>query len=73
MWSGLIGSTSGCLFIILLLVFNLMIGAWSVDYILSWFDADIPRLGDMVIGLFTAEFTVPIAIAGWILKSFGVF
>ena len=63
--------SSGCW--ILVFVFNAMIGGWSVWEILSWFGKSIPFGWDMVIGLFTAEISVPVAIIGAILKHFGVF
>lgn len=66
-------ATLGCLPVILVLLFNLSIGGWSVSYILNWFGKDIPMLADVVIGLFVAEISVPIAVVGWILKLCGVF
>jgi hypothetical protein len=59
--------------VLAILVINFIIGGMSVDYILSWFGKNIPFLGDMTIGLFVGEFSIPIAFVGWILKSFGVF
>lgn len=56
-----------------ILLFNLIVGAWSVIEILSWFGKSIPLLGNVVIGLFVAEISVPVAIVGWILKVCGVF
>lgn len=63
----------GCFPIILLLLFNVLVGAWSVSEILSWFGKSISFFADMLIGLFVAEFSVPVAIVGYILKVFGVF
>ena len=64
---------TGCLTVIIILLINLSIGAWSVIEILSWFGKSIPLWGNALIGLFTAEFSVPIAIVGWILRILGVF
>ena len=53
--------------------FNIWVGSMSVEYILSWFGKTIPWAMAAVIGLFTAEITVPIAIVGHILKMCHVF
>lgn len=66
-------TNSGCLSIILIVLFNVLAGAWSVNEILSWFGRSVPFIADMLIGLFVAEFSVPVAIVGYILKTFGVF
>lgn len=66
-------SNIGCLGILLVLAINLSIGAWSVIEILSWFGKSIPLLGNIIIGLFVAEISIPVAIVGTILKAFGVF
>jgi hypothetical protein len=66
-------SSMGCLPIIIILVINITIGAWSVGEILSWFGKDIPLIGDGLIGLVVGEVSIPIAIAGWLLKLFGIF
>lgn len=63
----------GCLGMIASAIFQLGIGGLSVDYILSWFAKDIPFIGDMIIGLFLAEISIPVAIVGWVCKFFGVF
>ncbi len=60
----------GCGFLIAIMVLNLTVGAWSVDKILSWIGKDIPMIGDMVIGLFVAEISIPVAVVGSILKYF---
>lgn len=64
---------SGCLIVIMLLLVNLSIGAWSVIEILSWFGKSIPLLGNVVIGLFAGQVSIPVAIVGWILRLFGIF
>lgn len=63
----------GVVALIAIIILNLAVGGWSVDVILSWFGKDIPFLADSLIGLFTAEFSVPIAIVGKILLMFGIF
>lgn len=60
----------GMLFIIIL---NITVGAWSVIEILSWFGKSIPLWVNALIGLFVGEFSIPVAIIGWILKICGVF
>lgn len=62
----------GCGCAILVLIFNLTIGAWSVNYITNYFGKDIPLIGDILIGLFVAEISVPVAVVLAILKFFGV-
>ena len=64
---------AGCGVVLFILLLNVTIGAWSVDYILNWFSRDIPWIGDAVIGLFVGELSIPVAIIGWILQLFGVF
>lgn len=64
------GASCGCA--IAILIFNLILGGWSVDYLLSVFAHTIPFGWEMVIGIFTGQFTVPIAIIVAILKHFGV-
>lgn len=63
----------GCLGIIVVVIINLTVGAWSVGEILSWFGKDIPTIADVIIGLFVAEVSIPVAIVGCILRAFGVF
>lgn len=66
-------SGCGCTSMLVVFIFNIIVGGVSVDYILSWFSKDIPTIADIVIGLFVAEISVPVAIVGWILKLCGVF
>jgi hypothetical protein len=69
-----VGSGSiGCVIYIIVIVLNVILGAWSVGEILSWFGKDIPLLADAAIGLFTGEISIPVAIVGAILKACGVF
>lgn len=63
----------GCMIYILILLFNLLFGGWSVNLILGWFGKNIPFIWDVVIGMFVAELSVPVAIVGGILKMCGVF
>jgi hypothetical protein len=55
------------------IVLNTVLGGWSIDCILNWLGKDIPFFFDMIIGLFIAELSVPVAIIGQILRAFGVF
>lgn len=66
-------NTVGCGLWFAVVIFNLTIGAWSVDKILSWFGKDISTIWDILIGLFVAQMSVPVAIIGSLLKWFGVF
>jgi len=65
-------AVGGCGCWIAVFVFNLLFGGWSVNFLLSLLDKNIPFFWDIVIGLFTAEVTVPIAVVTWILRHFGV-
>jgi len=63
----------GFISLIMIMLINLTIGAWSVIEILSWFGKSIPMVANVVIGLFLGEFSIPLAIVGKILKVCGVF
>lgn len=59
----------GCL----ILLFNVLLGGWSVDYCLGFIlNKDVPWYIDMLIGLIAGEVTIPTAIILWILSYFGV-
>jgi hypothetical protein len=58
---------------IFILLLNISVGAWSVIEILSWFGKSIPLIANVIIGLFVGEFSIPVAIIGYILKVCGVF
>jgi hypothetical protein len=61
------GIQRGCYIVIL--AFNLFFGGWSVNYLLDIFMGKmIPFFWAMVIGLFTGQFSVPVALIVWILK-----
>jgi hypothetical protein len=66
-------SKIGCLAQIIIILLNATVGAWSVVEILSWFGKSIPLIGNVIIGLFAGEISIPVAIVGYILKVFGVF
>lgn len=58
---------------LVLMAFNVTVGAWSVNYLLQFFmDKTIPFIGAALIGLFSAQLTVPVAIIVWLLQLFGV-
>lgn len=50
------------LFGLVLVLFNIIIGAWSVSFIGCFFGLSIPFIACAAIGLFFAEITVPVAI-----------
>lgn len=52
---------------------EIALGSWSVSVILGWFGKDIPILAEILIGLLIGTITIPVSIAGIILKAFGVF
>ena len=64
---------AGCFTVIVILLINLSIGAWSISEILSWFGESIPLIASVIIGLFAGEISIPIAIIGWVLRICGVF
>lgn len=65
-------SSGGCglilMIILLLLIFNIFIGGWSIGVILGWIGIKIPFWISGAVGIVAGEFTVPIAIVGSILK-----
>lgn len=63
----------GCFLIGLVLAINVTVGAWSVIQILSWFGKSIPIWGAVLSGLFIGEFSIPVAVVGWVLRVCGVF
>ena len=63
----------GCIVMIIVLIINLTVGAWSVGEILSWVGKDIPTVFDVLIGGVAGEITIPVAIVGYVLKVCGVF
>lgn len=67
------GTKIGCGLIILVVLLNICLGGWSVNEILSWFGKSIPFWADSLIGLFTGEFSIPVAVVGKILIALGVF
>jgi hypothetical protein len=63
---------AGCTCAVMLVVFNALVGGWSVDYLLTFFlSKDIPFLADALIGLFVAQLSVPAAIIIAVLRHFG--
>ena len=61
------------IYVAIIMLINLTLGAWSIIEILSWFGKSIPLLINMIIGLFVGEVSIPIAIVGYLLKLFEVF
>lgn len=60
-------NVSGCLILLL----NLLLGGWSVDYLLQFLGKNIHWIGDVLIGLIAGQFTIPIALVIWLLQLFG--
>lgn len=68
---GVVGGQCGCMLAVLL--FNLILGGWSISYLIEAFlQKTIPFWGAVLIGLFAAEVSVPVAIVVWLLKFFHV-
>jgi len=63
----------GCGIYLFVLILNITVGTWSVIEILSWFGKSIPLIANLIIGLFVGEFSIPVAVVGYLLKVFGVF
>ena len=58
---------------LMMLIFNIFVGGWSISYLLEIFASKIiPFWGSCLIGLFTAQVSVPVAIVIWLLKYFRV-
>jgi hypothetical protein len=65
--------TLGCGCFLLIIAFNLTVGALAFQYSLSTvFGKNIPWYGDVIAGLFLGEFTIPCAIVCWIITLCGV-
>ena len=61
----------GC--ILAIVIFNVLIGGWSVSYLLAFFfSKTIPFLGAALLGLIVGEVSIPIAVVVWLLRSFGI-
>jgi hypothetical protein len=61
----------GCYLVVF--IFNLLVGGWSVNYLLEFFlGKTIPFIGATLIGMFAAEVSVPVAVVIAVLKFFGV-
>jgi hypothetical protein len=70
-FSIIFGVNCGC--IVLIGIFNLALGGWSVNYLIHFFTNDkIPFLAAALIGLFAGELSIPGAIIVAILRMFGV-
>ena len=66
-----LGVRCGCL--LFLTIFNLLVGGWSVNYLLEFFANKVIPFGwAMVIGLFAGEASIPAAIVVWILHMFHI-
>lgn len=64
-------ATCGCG--VLLVLGNLFLGGWSVNYLLLFFlGKTIPFIGAALIGLFAGEISFPVACVVALLRYFGV-
>lgn len=65
--------SGSCLLIILILLFNVILGGFCFDYSLyAILGKDIPWYGDAICGFVSGEIVVPLAIVLWVLSWFGV-
>lgn len=56
-----------------IIVLNLLIGGWSVQYLCEvWLHKPISIGWATLMGLFLGEFTIPLAIVTWIAKKAGL-
>ena len=63
----------GCGCITFVLIFNLLVGGWSINYISNnMFNKNLPLWGDVLTGVFVAEISVPVACVAWTLKTCGI-
>jgi hypothetical protein len=68
---GRIAANVGCF--VVMILFNLGIGGWSVNYLLAVFaNKTLPFWGAALIGFFVGEFSAPAAIVVALLRHFGV-
>lgn len=66
-------SITTCAAYVIVFLFNMTVGTWSVNYLLAELAGKtIPLLGAALIALFAAEVSIPVAIVVWLLKAFGV-
>jgi len=66
-------TTIKCGCVILMLLFNLLFGGWSINYLLAFFiGKTIPFIGAVLIGIIAGEVSIPIAVVIWLLVAFGV-
>ena len=64
---------TACVFYLIYLVIYALAGTIAVQYLLKTFlNKDIDFIGDLVIGILTGSFAIPIAIVIYILECFGV-
>jgi len=65
-------SKASCGCMIIILIVNVLLGAWSVNVLLGLFDKVIPLIGAIFIGIVAGEITIPLAIIVAILQAFGI-
>lgn len=63
----------GCIWLILLLAFNLTIGAMSVGYLCETIWDKRPNVVvSVLVGMVVGEFTIPAAVVAWGLTETGI-
>ena len=69
--STLVGANCSCM--LMVLVFNVVVGGWSVEFLLNFFGRpEIPFWGVALSGLFVGEVSIPVAVVAGLLRYFGV-
>lgn len=64
-------ASCGCWIVVTL--FNLVVGGWSVNYLLNVFATKMLPFGwATIVGMFVGEFSVPAAVIVVILRHFGI-
>jgi hypothetical protein len=67
------GTTIKCGCYLVILLVNILVGGWSVNYLLMTFaDKSIPFFWATVIGAFVGEISIPVAVVVAILRAFGI-
>ena len=59
-------------YVLLYLILETLIGAWSFDYITNFFGKDMPLYADAFCGFLFGTLSIPVAIVMSILHSFNV-
>lgn len=66
-----VGFQCGCYLIIFIV--NLLLGGWSVNYLLlEFFGKTLPTFWAVITGLIVGQFSIPVAFVVWILNTFNI-